>query len=350
MRKIEEIDSNFRVKDMTEKEGTQIYNVCEEPFSVHGIFMPTNSHKAFYRMNIDAAASVNDGVAALNTNCAGGRVRFKTNSSYIAVKAIMTNVGKMPHFALTGSAGFDLYSGKKHIATFQPKFDMADEVFGEYNSGEGKLRQYTLNLPLYSGLKELYIVLDKDAVVQSAKPYKNEKPIIFYGSSITQGGCASRPGTAYPAIISRKLGLDYVNLGFSGSAKGENEMAEYIASLDMSAFVFDYDHNAPTAEYLNKTHEKFFKIIRKKHPDIPIICVSQPVPTHADYKERIHIIEKTVLNATQSGDDNVYFINMSDYLKKKGVLDEASVDKCHPNDIGFYFMSKAIENAIKKFL
>ncbi len=347
---IEKIDKNFIVKDEAVKEGTKVYDVCDEPFSVHGIFKPTNSCKRFHRVDTVTAANVNEGVATLNTNCAGGRIRFKTNSGYIAIKAIMENVGKLSHMTLTGSAGFDLYSGKKHIATFEPKFDITDELFGEYNNSDCELREYTLNLPLYSGIKELYVILDEDAVIQSAEPYKNGKPVVFYGSSITQGACASRPGTDYEAIVSRNLGLECVNLGFSGSAKGETEMAEYIANLDMSAFIFDYDFNAPTAEHLRKTHESFFKIIRKKHPHIPIICISQPIPCHADYKERIDIIEKTVRDAVQGGDNNVYFINMSDFLEKKGVLNEASVDKCHPNDLGFYFMAEAVEKLLRESL
>ncbi len=348
MKKIEEIDQNFIVKDSVTQNGTREYDICKAPFSVHGL-LPCEERTGFCRMPPEVSARVNKRVHFLNAHCAGGRVRFQTNSRRIGVRAVMTNIGKMPHFALTGSAGFDLYSGIEHIATFNPKFDIIENFFGEYIGNSCELREYTLNLPLYSGIKELYIILDEDAVVQKANPYKNDKPIVFYGSSITQGGCASRPGTAYPAIISRNLNLDYINLGFSGNAKGEDEMAEYIASLDMSVFIFDYDHNAPTAEHLEQTHERFFKIIRKAHPDIPIVCISQPISRTQEYCERAKIIEKTVLNAKRSDDKNVYFINMSNYLEEKGILNEASVDKCHPNDLGFYFMAEAIKKMIENF-
>ncbi len=348
--KIEEIDKNFIVKDETVKEGTRVYDVREAPFSVHGVLSTSDGERAFCRMDTEAAARVSDGVAFLNTNCAGGRVRFQTNSSYIAVKAILKNIGKMPHFALTGSAGFDLYSDKTHLTTFQPRFDITNELFGEYSCDGREMVEYTLNLPLYSGVKEIYIILDEDAVVQKAAPYQTDKPIVFYGSSITQGGCASRPGTAYTAILSRRLHLDYINLGFSGSAKGEEEMAQYIAGLDMSAFVLDYDHNAPTIEHLMQTHKRFFEIVRKAHPNLPIICITQPIPRYQDHKERAQVIEKTVLEARQSGDTNVCFLNMMEYLDKKGVLNEASVDKSHPNDLGFFFMAEAVEEMMKNFL
>lgn len=107
-------------------------------------------------------------------------------------------------------------------------------------------------------------------------PYSIEKPIVFYGSSITQGGCASRPGNSYTHIICRWLDANMVNLGFSGNAKGEPEMAELISQIDMGALVMDYDHNAPDAEYLLNTHENFFKIIRSNHPYLPVIFVSKP--------------------------------------------------------------------------
>ena len=104
---------------------------------------------------------------------------------------------------------------------------------------------------------------------KSPTPYVVEKPIVFYGSSITEGGCASRVTNAYPALLSKWLNADYINLGFSGSAKGEIPVAEFIAEQSMSAFVYDYDHNAPNPEHLAATHEAFFSCdTGKKHQHI----------------------------------------------------------------------------------
>ena len=97
-----------------------------------------------------------------------------------------------------------------------------------------------------------------------------------YGSLITQGGCASRHGMSYQSIVSRKFNCDYINLGFSGNAKAEDEITDYIKNLEMFVFVLDYDHNAPTVEYLKNTHEKMFKAVRDAHPDIPVIMMSRP--------------------------------------------------------------------------
>ena len=188
--------------------------------------------------------------------------------------------------------------------------------------------------------------------VQSRKCYETarrfDKPIVFYGSSITQGGVASRPGNAYTAIASRRLCCDHINLGFSGSAKGESEIAEYIAGLDMKAFVYDYDHNAPNSEHLRLTHEKLYRRIRESHSDIPYIMISKPTGYEHDRVRRA-IIMDTYRNAVNDGDENVYFLDGATLF----VGDEreaCTVDGCHPNDLGFYRFAKALEPILKACL
>ena len=136
------------------------------------------------------------------------------------------------------------------MKTFVPKVKIADGYESVIDLGETKMRQITINFPLYSAVSSLEIGLQETAVVESPTPYRVETPVVFYGSSITQGGCASRPGNCYTAVLSRRLDFDHVNLGFSGSGKAEQEMADYIAGLDMSVFVYDYDHNAPNLAHL----------------------------------------------------------------------------------------------------
>ena len=140
-----------------------------------------------------------------------------------------------------------------------------------------KEREITINFPLFTEVCELYIGLQKGCKLEPASEYTHQKPVVYYGSSITNGGCASRPGNTYQAVISRMLDCDFVNLGFNGNAKGEQEIADYIKGLDMSVFVYDYDHNAPTPEHLLDTHEKMFKAI-KKDPDADgVFCNSSAV-------------------------------------------------------------------------
>lgn len=352
MSTFQKYDKNFLLKNSGAKEGTVIYDVTEAPFVLHGIFPPKDDNSEFYRLPIEIAEKVSEGVHWEATQSAGGRVRFRTDSSYIGLKVIMSEVSKANHFSLSGTAGFDLYRGRKHIKSFIPDYSGDEkEDFSDCTILDTSLSDYTLNFCTYSKVKKVYIVLDEGAKLEAPAPYKYEKPIVFYGSSITQGGCASRPGLVYSSILSRKYDFDYVNLGFSGCAKGEKEMAEYIAGLDMSVFVYDYDHNAPTVEHLKETHEPFFKIIREKHPDIPIICMTRPNPNPVfELEKRKEIIRATVENAKARGDKNVYYIDVSGYLEQNDVLNESIVDAAHPNDLGFYYMSTAVEEILKNIL
>ncbi|HBL40851.1 MAG TPA: hypothetical protein DDY98_04480, partial [Ruminococcaceae bacterium] len=173
-------------------------------------------------------------------------------------------------------------------------------------------------------------------------------PMVYYGSSITQGGCASRPGNTYQAMVCRALNCDFLNLGFSGSARAEDTVSDYIARLNMSVFVFDYDHNAPSADYLAETHEKMFLRFRKEQPNTPVIfmCRPQPNPNEDDLL-RLKIIETTYENAKQNGDQKVYLLNMH-RATAAFCGDCATVDGCHPNDLGFMAMANAVTDCIRQ--
>lgn len=349
MHNITLIDSNFKVNTELNIEDVEFYDIKQQPFKIYGLNYDSGKYR---RIPENVAKSVNEGVYGLHANTAGGRVKFKTDSPYVAIHAIMPCIGKMPHFALTGSSGFDLYISEeyeKYFATFVPPFEIKDGYESVEYFDSTEMREITINFPLYSEVSELYVGISKNASVFPAESYKIDKPIVFYGSSITQGGCASRPGNSYESIISRRLHADYINLGFSGSAKAESEIAEYISKLDMSAFVYDYDHNAPTAEYLKKTHEKMFKKIRNEKPNLPIIILSRPKFTLNKEEEiRSDIIQTTYRNAIASGDENVYLIEGKELMKL--AKDDGTVDNCHPNDLGFMSMADVLGDVLRNIL
>ena len=344
MKNISEIDKNFVVKSNIEKDNIKFFNADESPFKVYGVYRDGDRYR---RLPESVAQTVNPGVLALHANTAGGRVRFVTDSRYVAINTIMDKIGKMPHFPFSGSAGFDLYADNVFIKSFMPPVDIHDgyESLIEFDSKQ--MRDITINFPLYSDVKELYIGLEDSATVEASPEYKSTKPIVYYGSSITQGGCASRPGTSYQSFVSRAFDYDYINLGFSGNAKAEDEIVEYISNLDMSVFVYDYDHNAPTTEHLKNTHEKMFKAIRQKHPDMPVVMMSRPkhILTEEE-QERLNIIKTTYNNALSAGDKNVYLITGSELTAL--CKNEGTVDNCHPTDFGFGSMAKALETVLEK--
>ena len=347
---IDRLDANFAVKASIEKDGMSFFSVDEKPFSVYGVFKEGGCYR---RIPESDAKLISTAVLSLSKNSAGGRVRFKTDSEHISVIVKMSSVGTMQHFALTGSAGLDAFAeceGREQYAgTFIPPYGITDGFEGTVGFSGRKMRAITIFLPTYSTVSELYIGVDAGSRLEKSAAYKISSPVVYYGSSITQGACSSRPGNTYQGIISRRLGCDFINLGFSGNAKGEPLMAEYIAGLDMSAFVYDYDHNAPSAEHLEKTHSQMFKIIRRAHPGIPVIILPRPkYYLTADEKRRFEIIKATYDSAVASGDENVYFIDGRTLMAD--AADNGTVDNCHPNDLGFACMAKAVGDILEKAL
>ena len=359
------IDKNLKVETNIDKENLVWFDVRKAPFKVYGLYNYKNE-PIFKRMPTDVAEATNEGVAALYKNTAGGRVRFKTNSPYIAIKAVMPSKCHMPHMAMTGSAGFDLYRVKDGIYSYVKSFVPPANTKPDYESvvegwDVGAEREYEINFPLYSSVDALYIGLDKNSILESAKEYRDIKPVVYYGSSITQGGCASRPGLSYQSVISRRFDLDYINLGFSGSARGEDAVVDYMAGLDMSIFVSDYDHNAPNAKHLAATHFKLYEKIRAKNPELPILFVSRPgfdtgfdaQHMRIDYLhetiERRNVVYETYCKAFKQGDKNVFFIDGESLFEGEDRGD-CTVDGTHPNDLGFYRMANRIGSMIERIL
>lgn len=304
----------------------------------------------FRRIPQEVADSVSPGVAYLNTNTAGGRIRFRTNSLYIAIKAVMPDNCTMAHITMIGQSGFDIYADNggecRYLGSYFP--NNRNHGFEANLNTDGEMHTYTINMPLYDPVEELYIGISENAELEAPEEYSYDKPVVYYGSSITQGGCASRPGNAYEAMISRKLDCDYINLGFSGNGRGEQTIADYMASLDPLVFVSDYDHNAPNPEHLEATHYNLYKTFRAVHPNTPYIMVSKP-----DYKEndadekRRRIIYKSYKKALEEGDKHIYYIDGA-HIFDGEFRDSCTVDGIHPNDLGFFRMAIIIGEVVEQ--
>ncbi len=343
---IETLDQNF-VVTVPDAAETVFFDVSRPPFTVHGLLRDA---EGYFRLPHEVAAAANEGVRWLHLNTAGGRVRFQTDADRVVLHAEMRAVSKMPHFAVTGSAGFDLYANDVYRGTFVPPMDVETGYIAEVYIGEGGMREITVHFPLYSGVVRLELGFPAGSTLKKAAAYRTASPVVYYGSSITQGGCASRPGNAYQNILSRLLSCDHLNLGFSGSAKGEPCMASYIAGLSMSAFVLDYDHNAPDPAHLEATHAAFFKTVREKNPALPVFLLSRPQPNpNEEELLRRDIVKRTWETAVQNGDRHVRFLDGTEMLRLFGG-DSGTVDNCHPNDLGFFCMAKALEPELKAVL
>jgi len=313
-------------------------------FRIYGVMDSKDGY--FCRIPEDVAAKTNPGLAGENLSSAGGRVRFVTDSDYIALKTYVSYGSRTVNISYSGAGSYDVYVKMGGKETFVRGF--CPPVPPTSNGYEGLLtlpkgmKEVTLYLPNYCKTKDFYIGLDKNATLSRHPDYKIEKPIIYCGSSITQGGCASRSGLSYEAIIARRLDANFTNLGFSGSFRAEDELIDYIATLDASVMVFDYDHNAPSPEHLDKTHERLYLAYREKHPDTPVIFIGKPdfYLDRLDSAKRRKVISKTYENARLRG-ERVYFIDGYS-LFAGDMREDCTVDGIHPNDIGMKRMADVI--------
>jgi hypothetical protein len=217
-----DIDRNFAVETACNLP-VRFYPARVSPFSIHGLYDP-QAGAPYRRLPADVAAATNDGVSSLALHTSGGRVRFKTDSPYVVLKACMPHVDLMPHMTLVGSSGLDVYvttpdgeryQGSCKISWGNDAAIRATEEHGYVNEVHfdptlSGMKDVTVNMPLYNCLDELYIGLAPDAKLEAAEGYRDLPPTVYYGSSITQGGCASRPGNNYCAILSRAFGVDRV--------------------------------------------------------------------------------------------------------------------------------------------
>ena len=351
---ISAIDKNFHVESNISAEGLVWMRGDTSPFVTYGAV----STFPYSRLPEEVAKNTNEGVLGLSKNTAGIRVRFRTDSPYIAINVKWDVRSIFQHMPTTGTSGFDLYryfeGEQNYIATFVPTPD-CDSGYESIKYVEYGMCDYVINFPLYNNVTEFYIGVKEGSNFEQPADYRNSKPVVFYGSSITQGGCASRPGNCYQNFLSRKLDMDYINLGFSGSCRAEDAIVDYLSGLDMSVFVCDYDHNAPTPEHLEKTHYKLYETFRKANPDVPVIFLTMPdYDSHIknDYlikMKRREIVFRTYSKALTNGDHNVYYVDGVS-LFAGDETDNCTVDGCHPNDLGFYRFSQALLPTLKKLL
>ncbi len=341
--KLEKIDKNF-IEHREKNDDTIEYELPCPFFEVYGVFYD-KEQKRFLRMDYSVAGKVSEAVQYLVGWTSGGRIRFCTNAKKIEITVKTRGLNRMAHMTLLGSCGLSLLEetekGERLRCCFMPRFE---DYSGFHASGNlsGEWKEYILYMPLYNDVEHLMISLNKEAELREPKRYREEKPILYYGSSITEGGCASRPDTSYSATIAKWNHIDFVNLGFSGNARGEIEMAEYLAGQRCSLFVCDYDHNSPSVEHLEATHYRLYETFRKVQKDTPILFLTKPdVRSYALYKKFRNVIYATYKKAKEKGDNNVYFLDGKSYYNEKD-WDICSVDGCHPNDLGFYKMAKKI--------
>lgn len=330
--------------------------VSDSRFEINGLPWLAENGNQLIRLPLRLKDAVTKAVWGLAQSPSGGRIRFRTDSNVIAIRLEYPSTPNMRNMHAFGQTGVDLYLDGVYLSTATAPAKLepgvpVEHTYFDLKDQPRKEREVILYLPLYMGVKVLGIGLDKDARIAKAKPFALAKPIVFYGTSITQGGCASRPGMSYQAILGRILNVDYVNLGFSGNGKGEPVMAGAVAEIDASCFVLDFAQNNGSVESLQKVYDPFIASLREKHPEIPILCVT-PISNAAEGARDIppemmrRYIRQVVSKRVGAGDGRLQLIEGTDLLGPDRL--DGLVDGVHPNDLGFRWMGEGMAGRLAK--
>jgi len=294
----------------------------------------------------------------------GGMLTFRTNSRRIFVRASLRDICRKEHMPMTGCGGFDLYLGPAGHRSFVgvTRFDYSASEYEVLilERRRAETEEFQLNFPLYSGVESFALGIDGESDIALPDPWTNPRPVVVYGSSITQGACASRPGSSYTSILSRELDRPVLNFGFSGSGKGEPEVVSAIAKVpDPALILLDYEANA-SAVGIECTLADAIDILRRDHPRVPILVLSRirwnkelietgsRILHDRDADDAIAFQREEVKHRRAEGDHRIFFRN-GDSLTEPDWW-ECTVDGVHPTDFGFHRMAANLRPVIREIL
>jgi lysophospholipase L1-like esterase len=353
---IAELDRNLQSR-VPDENGIVWHVPTEKPFRICGFYWFARDG-VFRRLPLKPAWTISQNIDTLADCTAGGQLRFRTDSCRISIRTQTGESKPSPVMAEAGRSGFDLYCGAPGQELFW-NATAAPCLTSEFSSElfhvqKRQWRDFVLNFPLYNRVAHLEIGLDADAGLKAPRRWADPRKVVIYGTSITQGGCASRPGMAFTNILSRRLNIEFLNFGFSGNGHTLAEHAHLIASVKNPAlFIIDSEANCISAELFRERLPVFIDIIRKKHAQVPILVVSKitygpryALEIPADEQKMVQI--QCVKKICAAGDKQLYFLDGSDFLGKD--YSECSVDGAHPNDLGFYRIAEALEPVIRNIL
>lgn len=361
---------NFKFMSKAQSAPEYVDVLENSAITLHGVSY-NKTEQIFNRMDLTAAEQIAGTTEFSKTSvyshareAAGGRIRFNTNSSYITVRATVDYKDTTYAAAMgNGQFGFDVYvdtaDGSTYVGTAAPMIKPTEAGKLTFEAaialGETASRDLTIYFPLTIEVNDVQIGVAYDAeIAKHSIPYADEH-IVYYGSSITQGGSVTKSGNSYVNIVGRELNVDYTDLGVWGSANGQQAFAEYIAGLDtMTMFVMDYDHNKNSVADLESTHYSFYETVRAAHPNMPIVMISRPgnaiglaedsTVSAYDMKE---VIIASYNKAKAAGDENVHFIDGEQFF---GYSTEYLPDGVHPNNAGHAAMAEVIGDAMTRIL
>jgi len=316
-----------------------------------------HGEKNYARFPLEYKAKLREDVWNLGQDAAGISIRFRTNASQINVRWTVIGDNSMDHMPATGVKGVDLYArvedNWKYVNTGRVKGKTNEFIM--VRSADAVFREYLLNLPLYDGIETLSIGVNSSAILSlpEEKYLIDKKPVVYYGSSIAQGGCASRPGMAFTNILSRAMDRSFINMGFSGSGTFDPPVGEAMGEIDAALYVIDCNPNTQT-ELIFDRAVALVKLLKKLKPSIPVLLVEGfyyengfGKPAESETEKKNIELSKAFKVLQESGIQGIY------YLKGEGLIGkdhEGTVDGVHPNDLGMMRMAEALQPVIQKIV
>ena len=317
----------------------------------------------YVRLPDTLTTNVNGGVRGMRTHTSGMIFRFKTDSKFLVLRHTpFSGWHAMPHMTEVGTSGWDVYrldreSGKWRFVASNHGARNDDAHPGArlkriaWTPGD----ECIINLPLYNGVKEFTLGIAAGSKIEAPSPWASgvTKPVVFYGTSITHGGCCTRPGLGFVNWVGRDLQVPVYGLGFSGSGVMEYELSDVISKIDASCYVLDCLWNMSLKEKdrpgrsVEANYEKFIRNLRAKRPGVPIVMAEHCNVYGNKKNEKDLFIRDLYEKLRAEGWKNlVYLPNDEMYTGDY----EGTVDGCHPNDLGMQSMKDAFAKAVKEAL
>ena len=296
-----------------------------------------------------------EGIFDAGRQTAGVRLRLRTDASSLSLRARYFGYDTYPNLTRFNLQGMAAYVDGICWSARVPAEAAGEVELSMFEGVPRMMREVCIYLPLYGPVDMLGIGVDDGARFEPPREFSVSDPVVFYGTSITQGGCASRPGLSYQGMLARKLNIDYANFGFSGRGKCEREVAVALAEIETSCFVLDVGQNNGVPD-LRERFAPFLEVLREAQPETPVLATT-PIFYNAelwskghirDVEEKRGIIRSAVKKRHEAGDHSVFLLEARDYLGSN--FTEGAVDGGHPNDLGFAQMTAGMAPRLAEIL
>jgi hypothetical protein len=320
---------------------------------VSGLPWSRQNAPRLWRLPEQAAGQLPDAVQGLMRYPTGGRVRFASDSLQLHLRVDAPNVQSMGNMSPLGSRGFDVYVDGVYWCSSRVA-ETGSQILTFFQGAERALREITIYLPSFQEVRVEAVGLDADAVIRPPQAFVRALPIVYYGSSIAQGGCACRPGMSYEAILGRRLGVDFVNLGFSGAGKAEPKVVDLVARIEACCLVFDLGKSF--GRQPAEVYGAMLDTVRRAHPDAPLVCITPIFSTresydaaYADLSEHVRdAVRQAVRQRMEAGESGLYLVEGNDLLGPGDA--DAFHEGVHPTDLGFMRIADRLEPLLREVL